>query len=124
MDRAKLWRTTAKIAWRDLRNSGTRPLFIIAVLAASIASVSGVHSAAQGARQALETDSRAWLAGDLCIDTRDPIDREQVRQLDQLEAGGVHWTLMTTLLTTASSSESADAGLIQIKAIDPAVYPF
>jgi putative ABC transport system permease protein len=120
----RLWRTSARIAWRDLRNSGIRPYFIAGVLAAGIASVSGVHAAAAAARKGLEADSRAWLAGDLCVDTGDPITSEQIHELDNLRVGGTLWTLRSNLMATASSSESADPAFIQVKGVDPLQYPF
>jgi predicted lysophospholipase L1 biosynthesis ABC-type transport system permease subunit len=117
-------RTTARLAWRDLRNSGARSLFIVLALAISMASVGGVHGAAEVARKALQADSRAWLAGDLAIDTRETIDQLQALALDGLKPRGIDWTVVTTSLTMASSDESADPGLIQVKVIDPASYPF
>jgi predicted lysophospholipase L1 biosynthesis ABC-type transport system permease subunit len=117
-------RTTVRLAWRDLKNSGARAWFIVAALAISTASISGVHGAAEVARKALQADSRAWLAGDLCIDTREPISQRAADTLDRAKMRGIDWTLMTTSLTMAASSESADPALIQVKVIDPLVYPF
>ena len=113
---------TARLAWRDLRNARTRSLFVVAALAISIASVSGVHGTAEAARQSLRADSRAWLAGDLSIDTRDPITQNQTAALNH--AGEIDWTVVTTSLTMANSDQSADPAMINVKVIDPAVYPF
>jgi predicted lysophospholipase L1 biosynthesis ABC-type transport system permease subunit len=124
MSHARFWRTTVRLAWRNLRYSRTRTGFIVAALAAGIATVAGVHGASEVGREALRGDSRAWLAGDLALDTRDPITQDQAAGLDRTRPGGTAWTLMTTSLTMARSGESADSGVIQVKAIDPNVYPF
>ncbi len=124
MSQARFWRTTVRLAWRNLRYSRRRTGFIVTALAAGIATVAGVHGASEVGREALRGDSRAWLAGDLALDTRDPITRDQSAALDRARPGGTAWTLMTTSLTMARSGESADAGVIQVKAVDPRVYPF
>jgi|GEM_PF-6451197 len=118
------WRIAARIAWRDLRNSRLRCLFLVAAIAVSLGGVGAVHSAAKIARNALELDSRAWLAGDLCIDMREPIGASQIEALDALGPRGIRWTVMTTTLTMASSDQAADSGLIQVKAVDPQAYPY
>lgn len=117
-------RTTARLAWRDLRNSKTRSAFVVAALAVSIASVSGVRGAAEVGRQSLHADSRAWLAGDLAIDTREPISENQAAALDRVRPDGIDWTVVTTSLTMAGSDQSADPAMIQVKVINPAVYPY
>jgi putative ABC transport system permease protein len=118
------WRTAARLAWRELRSARTRAAFITVTIAISIASISGVHGAASVARQALHGDSRAWLAGDVGVDMRDPISEEGIAALDAMKSSGIDWTLVSTALTMASSDQSSDPGLISVKAVDPAKYPF
>ena len=118
------WRTSARLAWRDLRGSRTRSAFIVAAMAISIASVTGVYSAASFARQHLGRDSRVWLAGDVAVDTSEPIGADQISALNVKRREGIEWTLITWTLTMARSDESPDPVLIAVKAIDPAVYPF
>ncbi|HYL39524.1 MAG TPA: FtsX-like permease family protein [Bryobacteraceae bacterium] len=118
------WRTGLRLAWRGLRNSRTRTALITSAMALSVASISGVRGAAEAARDALRGDSRAWLAADVAIDPRDSLLQEQADALDQMKPQGIAWTLLETTLTMASSSQSPDPGVIAVKAIDPAVYPF
>lgn len=120
----RFWRTAARIARRDLRASRGQSAFIIAAMAVSIAGVGGVHSAARAGREFLQRDARAWLAGDVCVDTGEPIGDDQVAALDRLRANGTEWTMVTWVITMAASDQSPDAGYIAVKAIDPAVYPF
>ncbi|MBZ5610166.1 MAG: FtsX-like permease family protein [Acidobacteriia bacterium] len=97
---------------------------IALAMAVSIAAITGVQGAADAARRALQGDSRAWLAADLCVDTREPILQEQADALDRMKRTGVDWTVMSTVLTTAASDQSADGGFIAVKAVDPSVFPF
>ena len=120
----RFWRISVRLAWRDLRSAPGRPVFIVLAMAVSIAGIGGVHGAANAAREALRGDSWAWLAGDLCADTRDPIGEDQVAALDRMKTEGIDWTVMTTALTMAGSDQSPDPGVMSIKAIDPGVYPF
>jgi predicted lysophospholipase L1 biosynthesis ABC-type transport system permease subunit len=128
MDRAmvplQFWRTGTRLAWRDLRNAPVAPALIIVAVALSIASITGVRGAADVARQALQGDSRSWLASDLCVDTRDPLVEEQANSLDEMKRSGIEWTLLETALSMAASGQSPDPGWIAVKAVDPAVYPF
>jgi putative ABC transport system permease protein len=118
------WRTSARLAWRDLRGSRARGLFIVAAMAISIASVTAVYGAATFARQRLGRDSRIWLAGDVAVDTSEPIGDQQIAALNQKRREGIEWAVVTWSLTMARSDQFPDPVLIAVKAIDPAVYPF
>ena len=78
MIRPAFFRPAARIAIRDLRGSLARSGLIAATLAIAVASIAGVHSAANAARDALDGDSRAWLAGDIGVDTIEPVNQHQV----------------------------------------------
>jgi putative ABC transport system permease protein len=90
-------------------------------MAIAVASIAGVHSAANAARDALDGDSRAWLAGDIGVDTIEPVDRDQIDQLNRI---GAPWSLVTLASTMASSDQSPDPGFISVKAVDTSLYPF
>ena len=118
------WRTGVRLACRDLRKSHVQGALIALPMALSIAAMVGVRGAADIARQALRGDARAFLAADVCADTREPINQEQVDALDRMRQDSLQWTLMSTALTMAASSESADPGFVAVKAVDPSVYPY
>src|ERR1035441_7740097 len=81
------WRSGVKLACRDLRKSHIQGALIALPMALSIAAMVGVRGAADIARQALQGDARAFLAADLCADTREPINQEQVDALDRMQIG-------------------------------------
>ncbi len=112
-----------KLAWKDLRARRGRSLLVVIALALSISGISGVRGAVSVALDALHQGSRASLAGDLSIDTGDVITEEQYAALDALRKDGIEWTLVTLILTMASSNESPDAVFVAVKAVDPEVYP-
>jgi putative ABC transport system permease protein len=120
----RFWRIAERLAWRDLRRSPLRSAFIMLTMALSVASICGVRSAANVARKALQSDSRAWLAGDLGVDTTEPVSDTQVDALDKLKSIGIDWTLVTLASTMAASDQSPDPGFISVKAVDTAAYPF
>jgi putative ABC transport system permease protein len=118
------WRTPARMAWRDLRASRARAAFIAGAMCVSIASVTAVSHSAAVARQTLGRDARVWLAGDVALETSEPISDDQIAALNQMRHEGIEWTLVTWVLTMASSDQSPDRVYLGIKAIDPRVYPF
>jgi len=120
----RLWRSSARLALRDLAGSRTRAMFIACAMAISIASVTGLTGAAETARQLLGRNSRIWLAGDLAADTTEPIAEGQIAALNARRAGGIEWTMVTWVLTSASSTAAPDPVLLAAKAVDPAIYPF
>src|ERR1700679_1488498 len=95
-----------KLAWRDLRLSRARCVFIVAAMAVGMASMGGVRSAAGIARNALQRESRAWLGGDLAVTTGNSLDPEQLEALGRMRETGIEWTLLATAVTMASSDES------------------
>lgn len=121
MIRSGFFRPLARIAVRDLRGSFGRSLLITATLAIAVASITGVRSAANAARDALDSDSRAWLAGDIGVDTLEPVSQNQI---DELNRVGVPWTLVTLASTMASSDQSADPGFISVKGVDTGFFLF
>jgi putative ABC transport system permease protein len=124
MTRFHWFATAIRFAWRDLRNSRTSTVFIIFTMVVSLAGVGGVESAAEITRGALHGNTKAWLAGDLAVDLREPISPRQASALDDAAVSGIRWTVVSSGLTLAASDESPDPGLISVKAVDPAAYPF
>src|SRR5260370_37075252 len=108
--RPAFWRTAARIAWRDLRSSPIQSAWIVCAMSVSLAGIGGVHAAADGARAAIHGDARAWLAGDIGVDSVFPVEPRQIAVLDSLHAQGIAWTAITAAGTTASSHESPDPG--------------
>lgn len=123
------WRSThlrqaAHLAWKDLWARRGRSALVVMALALSISGISGVRSAVTVALNGLRQGSREPLAGDLSIDTGDVITPQQYAALNALRKDGIEWTIVTIILTMASSNQSPDAEFVAVKAVNPDLYPF
>lgn len=119
----RMWRSAARLAWRDLRGSPARAVMLVIAMAVSIASASAVYEGASIARQWLGRDSRVWLAGDVAVDTDEPISDAQISALDRMKSSGIDWTMITWTMTMAASGQAPNPVFIGVKAVDPAKYP-
>lgn len=117
------WRAAVRLAWRDLQLSRARAALLLAAMAVSVACIGGVRSAANVAGLALQGESRSWLGGDLGVTLGEPLDEPRIDALNRLRSQGMEWTAITTALTMGASSESPDASLMAVKAVDPLRYP-
>jgi putative ABC transport system permease protein len=113
-----------KLAWKDLSARPARSALLVASLAVSIAGIGGVRGAVNSVLDALHEGSRASLGGDVSVETGDVIGEEQFEALDGLRKDGCDWTLVTMILTMASSNQSPDPALATVKVVDPDKYPF
>jgi putative ABC transport system permease protein len=112
-----------KLAWKDFRAQRGRSAILVISLALSISGISGVRGAANAALEALHRGSRASLAGDVCAETSAELSDEQVAALNAMRKEGIQWTLVSVILTMASSDQSPDPVFVAVKAIDPQEYP-
>ena len=124
MPGVKLGRLSGKLAWKDLSARPARSALLVAALAVSIAGIGGLRGAVNSVLDALHQGSRASLGGDVSIETGDAIGEEQFEALDGLRKDGCDWTLVTMILTMASSNQNPDAALATVKVVDPNKYPF
>ncbi len=116
--------TSARLAWRNLNGSGLRSAFILGAISVSVATVTAVSHCAAVVRQALANDAKSWLAGDVAVDTSEPISDTQIAAFDEMRRDGITWTRVTWVLTMASSNEAPDPIYVALKAVDPDQYPF
>src|SRR5580693_5385941 len=117
-------RTSARLAWRNVKGSGLRSAFILGAISVSVASVTAVSHCAAVVRQTLASDAKSWLTGDVAVDTSEPVSDAQIAALDTMRGNGTAWTMTTWILTMASSSAAPDPTYITLKSVDPAQYPF
>ncbi len=115
----RFWRMAARLAWRDLSASPLRPALVALTMALSIASVGGVRGAARVALDAIHSDSKVWLGGDLAVDTWDTVDESVAQAL-----AGTTNTLVTWTMSMAASDNVPDAAFISVKAVDASQYPY
>src|SRR4051812_42897277 len=117
-------RVALRIAWRELRASRARFVFVVLAVAVGVASLTGVRGFSRAFRHMLLSEARTLMAGDLTARVFALPSPEQEAFLHDLDRQGVRRTWITETVTMASSPSAPDPLLISIKAVDPSVYPF
>jgi putative ABC transport system permease protein len=115
---------TIKIAWRDLRASPAKFLFVILAVAVGVGALTGVRSFSRSFHNLLASQARTLMAGDLSLRVFGQATPPQTAALAGLEQRGVRDTSVTETLTMANTIEVPEPMLVSVKAVDPAVYPF
>src|SRR3954454_15063906 len=118
------WSTAVRIAWREMRASRAKFLFVVLAVAVGVGSLTGVRGFSRSFRHMLLREARTLMAGDMTIRVFALPNAEQDAVLKQLAARGVRRTWITETVTMASSATTPDPLLISVKAVDPGVYPF
>ncbi|MFT4111993.1 ABC transporter permease [Silvibacterium sp.] len=118
------WGSAARIAWRELRASRAKFLFVLLSVAVGVASLTGVRGFSQSFQKALLGDARSIMAADLSARMfRLPTQRES-QELDALASKGVERTEVTETVSMASVHGDPVPLLVSLKAVDPNEYPF
>lgn len=118
------WRLSAKLAWRDLGSAKAKFLFAVLAVSVGVAALSGVRGYCAAFQEMLLKDARMLLAGDLSAAiSRDP-DTEEQAVLDRLAAAGTTVTRVTEFMTMIGGRDLPRPLAVNVKAVDPAFYPF
>src|SRR5215472_11296053 len=118
------WKTAIRIAWREMRASRAKFLFVVLAVAVGVGSLTGVRGFSRSFRHMLLREARTLMAGDMTIRVFALPNAEQEAALNGLAARGVRRTWITETVTMASSATTLDPLLISVKAVDPAAYPY
>ncbi len=115
---------TLKIAWRDIRSSPAKFLFVILAVAVGVGALTGVRSFSRAFHNLLLRQARTLMAGDISLRVFAQPTAQQSAAIAGLEQRGVRDTSVTETLTMANSAEVPEPMLVSMKAVDPSVYPF
>src|SRR5271169_7082094 len=118
------WSTAARIAWRELRASRAKFVFVLLSVAIGVAALTGVRGFSQSFQKALLGDARGIMAADLSARMFRLATPKEEQQLDALATKGVERTSVTETVSMASVQGDPVPLLISLKAVDPAVYPY
>ncbi|MDR3700315.1 MAG: FtsX-like permease family protein [Candidatus Sulfopaludibacter sp.] len=124
MNRQLPWRVAIRIAWREMRASRSRFLFVVLAVAIGVGSLTGVRSFGSAFRHMLLREARTLMAGDMSLRVFALPTSEQDAVLQDLALRGVQHTWITETVTMASSAAAEDPVLTSVKAVDPAAYPY
>ena len=118
------WSTAARIAWRELRASRAKFVFVLLSVAIGVAALTGVRGFSQAFQKALLGDARGIMAADLSARMFRLATPKEQQQLDALATSGVERTSVTEMVSMASVQGDPVPLLVSLKAVDPAVYPY
>ena len=107
-----------------MRSSKGKFVFVILSVAIGVAALSGVRGFSASFRATLLDHARSIMAGDVAARMLQEPTPEQKKGLDEIAASGVKTTVVTEMMSMASSPKSLDPLLVSVKAVDPALYPF
>ena len=83
------WSTAARIAWRELRASRAKFVFVLLSVAIGVAALTGVRGFSEAFQRALLGDARGIMAADLSARMFRLATPKEQQQLDALATSGV-----------------------------------
>ncbi len=124
LQRFASWRLSAKLAWRDLGAAKAKFAFAVLAVSVGVAALSGVRGYCAAFQEMLLRDARSLLAGDISVSISHEPDEDERAALDNLAGRGVEVAPVTELMTMMGGPTLARPLAINLKAVDPASYPF
>ncbi len=122
---ALAWNIAARIAWRELRASRVKFLFVILSVAIGVAALTGVRGFSESFQKELLDQARSIMAADLSARMFRLTTRQEDAKLDALATSkGVERTSVTETVSMASLQGDPVPLLVSLKVVDPAKYPF
>lgn len=123
------WLPAARVAWRELRASKAKFVFVIFSVAVGVAALTGVRGFSDSFHRALLKDARTLMAADLSASLPHQPSQKQLERLRStsfpgVPPGQVGETRVTGMLSMASSPGNPVPLLVSMKAVDPQKYPF
>jgi putative ABC transport system permease protein len=115
--------TGSRIAWRELKASPSRFLFIVIAVAVGVGALSGVKGFGSAFRSMLFRNAKQLTASDLSAQVYATPDADQLRRLYGIgrRVGNLTWVTETVSM---ASGASGPPQMVAVKAVDPAAYPF
>src|ERR1700749_845201 len=112
------WTSAAKIAWRELKASKTKFLFVIISVAIGVAALTGVRGFSESFQKTLLGEARTIMAADLSARMfRQPTPIEE-QQLNVLASRGIQRTKVIDTMSMVSSPTDPVPLLVSLKAVD------
>ncbi len=118
------FRTASKIAWRELRASPAKFLFVVLAVAVGVAALSGVKGFGYAFRGMLLRNAKQLIAADLQAQTWGNLPPEKIPRMQQIGAKYGILTRVTETVSMAASVKQHIPQMVSVKAVDPALYPF
>ena len=118
------WTTAWKIAWRDLRASWMKFVFVVMAVSVGVSALTGVRGFSAAFAHTLLLQARTMMTSDISTLIYGEYTSAELTQLRGLQSEGVEMTPVTETVSMASTVENPNPLLVSLKAADPAQYPF
>ena len=116
--------TAAKIAWRELRASPAKFLFVIVAVAVGVGALSGVKGFGSAFKGMLLRNAKQLIAADLQAQTYQDPSPEAVHKVERIGARDGQVTRVTETISMAVAGHNRVPQMVSVKAVDPRQYPF
>jgi putative ABC transport system permease protein len=120
---ARRLRLAAVLAFRDARASPASCVLATLSLAFAVAGMHGMQLVVSELSNRATSNSRQWIAADVAVQLGQSLSPAEWKQAGSI-ASGLQLTMVTELPAMAASSQAPDPIAVQVKAVDPKVYPF
>src|SRR5689334_12958369 len=119
----KFLRIAARIAWRELKASPSRFLFVVLAVAVGVGALSGVKGFGSAFRSMLFKNAKQLTASDLTAQVWGLPTAEQLSRLRKIgnRDGALTWVTETISM---AGRPGKTPQMVAVKAVDPARYPF
>lgn len=117
-------RTASRIAWRELRASPGKFLFVVLAVAVGVAALSGVKGFGYAFKGMLLRNAKQLIAADVQAQMWDYPTAAQIQKMDAIGARDGTLTRVTETVSMAASARQRIPQMVSIKAVDPAAYPY
>jgi putative ABC transport system permease protein len=115
--------TGAKIAWRELRSTPSKFLFVVLAVAVGVGALSGVKGFGLAFKSMLVRNAKQLIAADLQAQVWNLPTEEQLNAVTLAARNRGVMTRVTETISMAGSGHSSVPQMVSVKAVDPAVYP-
>ena len=116
--------TASRIAWRELRVSPGKFLFVIFAVAVGVAALSGVKGFGYAFKGMLSRNAKQLIASDLQAQVYQQPPPDEIAKMTALSNRFGVMTRVTETESMAASTKEGIPQMISIKAVDPAHFPF
>jgi putative ABC transport system permease protein len=116
--------TAARIAWRELKATPSRFIFVVLAVAVGVGALSGVKGFGSAFRSMLFRNAKQLTASDVTAQVWGLPTDDQLRRLRRIgrRAGALTW--VTETISMAARPGNPTPQMVAVKAVDPSVYPF
>ncbi len=118
------WGSALRIAWREFHAAPAKFLFVIVSVAIGVAALTGVRGFTESFERTLLAQARTIMAADVSARMFRMPSGKETRELDALSRSGVEHTVVTEMVSMASTPTDPIPLLVTLKAVDPGKYPY